>query len=258
MNEKNLGESICVIGDKFKAFSAYPGLICFSDLLDQLRNYRHCGSLQRIILCQGINEEALDIIKRETKRYGNSIQIDEKISHRADLCFVHKHKAKNVQITTPQKIDHNIFSASLVTDENCELLDDHVSGIHVQGFTLIEAARQMHMAVTELYDLNEYQRGKYSYALNLLQSRFTSLLFPTAVDIKLTLRNSWDEKRESLTMHAKVEFSQMGQVGCEVTCEATGMPSEKFKTLERIRAVRLTRSLVKTLAEGIKTLELRV
>lgn len=235
---------INVVGEKFRDFSYFPGVITCSELINEWSNNNETFSRQ-FVFGQGVTEADLNSVKAIVRNSNSRcIEIEEKITDRADRCLVHKHKPKNVLITTPEKINENEFKSSLIIDEDCELLDDHIAGLHVQGLVFVEAARQMHMAVTEMYDLTEYYRGRICYALDKIEVQYHTFLFPMCVNIKLTIiEKKWDETNETMLTHARTEFTQLDQCGCEVMTIGTGITVEKFKKLESLRADRFMKRL---------------
>lgn len=56
----------------------------------------------------------------------------------------------------------NIFESHLMLNDRCAEMSDHVTGQHLQGMILIEAARQMTLAVTEMYFIDSNDREKIS------------------------------------------------------------------------------------------------
>lgn len=243
--DKAGNQIINVVSDKFKDFRRFPDVITCSDLINQLIKNVDDKCPKQFVIGQGVSEAELESIKMLFYN-GESgfIKIEEKITNRADRFLVHKHKPKNVLITTPEKINENEFKSSLIIDEDCELLDDHIAGLHVQGLVFVEAARQMHMAVTEMYDLTEYHRGRICYALDKIDVQYHTFLFPMCVNIKLTIiEKKWDETNETMLTHARTEFTQLDQCGCEVVTIGTGITVEKFKKLESLRAERFMKRL---------------
>lgn len=233
-----------IVSDKFVDFTCFPGVITCSELINEWNKNIETFPKQ-IVFGQGVNEVDLHSIKGMVSKFASQgIEIEEKITNRVDRSLVHKHKNKNVLITTPKKLSETEFESSLIIDESCELLDDHIAGIHVQGLVLVEAARQMHMAVTEMFDLTECNRGRICYALDEVRVQYYTFLFPMCVTIKLTiLEKKWDESNQTLLTHARTEFTQLDQCGCAVTTIGTGIAVDKFKKLERLRAERFIKRL---------------
>lgn len=69
----------------------------------------------------------------------------------ASLLSTHKHNQKNVLISEPIKLQKDHFYCNLIVFKNNELIIDHQTGQHIQGMILIEAIRQMFIAVAEKY-----------------------------------------------------------------------------------------------------------
>jgi hypothetical protein len=52
-------------------------------------------------------------------------------------------------LSLPRRVSESCFEADVLVDDAGEHMSDHVSGQHLPGMVLIEAARQMILAVTE-------------------------------------------------------------------------------------------------------------
>ncbi|MNP31136.1 A-factor biosynthesis hotdog domain protein [compost metagenome] len=89
-----------------------------------------------------------------------------------------KYRPENVLISIPERTDDGIYTASLLLHAQNELLLDHLTGQHVQGMVLLEACRQMLLAVTERFHLDEYEPPKRYFVLNEMNVRYTAFAFP--------------------------------------------------------------------------------
>lgn len=106
-----------------------------------------------------------------------------------DKKFVHKRKAKNVVITKPVLLSKFEFIGFLYVADNCEILDDHVTGLHLQGMLIVEAARQMMISIVENFFLGDSDKFRKRFTLVNIKSEFNSFLFPITVEIKANLKN---------------------------------------------------------------------
>ena len=118
-----LVEDFLIQGEKDKSYIIGQGL--------SLSEYH-----QVLDVCAKQNIELLDIVN-----YSNS----------ASLITTHKHNHENVLISKPNKLEENIYLSELIVFQNNELIIDHQTGLHVQGMVLIEAIRQMFIAVVEKF-----------------------------------------------------------------------------------------------------------
>lgn len=220
-------EKIYVVGDRFSELAEFPEVFTFTDFFQKKELLMTCKDIH---VCQGVDHNELKALN------GLGLNVIERISKRVDKKLAHKRKDDNVLITKPEKIDEKTYESALVINDECAEMSDHVTGKHIQGLLLIEAARQMFMAATEIYDLDDEKRGHYSYILNHLDISFSAFLFPFDVRVILNVKNSqW--KNDLLMKSVTVEFMQNNTVGCEVKATGTGFPSKTLQIIETSKAV---------------------
>ncbi|MFC6521849.1 AfsA-related hotdog domain-containing protein [Undibacterium arcticum] len=117
-------------------------------------------------------------------------------------------------ITDPQHVGPKDYRMLLSVDDDCEIMSDHVSGHHLQGMVLIEAARQAFLAVTERFLLPD--TGKYYFAINKFDVTYLKFVFPLPTEIHFELLEADDSRSERLSASAKIAFYQAGERVCEV------------------------------------------
>src|SRR5690625_2275198 len=64
------------------------------------------------------------------------------LPQRASSALSHKHNPKNTLVSMPRQVTADTFELHLMIDEDCELMNDHLSGQHVQGMVLIERSEE--------------------------------------------------------------------------------------------------------------------
>ncbi|MFQ5455722.1 MAG: AfsA-related hotdog domain-containing protein [Nitrospirota bacterium] len=213
-----------IVGDKFINLCEYDGIVSFSQIMNGINN--NPNSTIKYVAGQGLSDIHIHTLT------SHGLKLIKKKSARIDNHLVHKRREENVLITTPTKENETQYHASLIINEQCAEMSDHVTGKHIQGNILFEAARQMFMACFQLYIMGDDKQGKLSYALDDIQVRFSTFLFPFDVDIHLTVvEGEWNHK-EVWKGKADIKFLQLGKVGCDVICKATGYPSKRLKRLE--------------------------
>lgn len=158
---------------------------------------------------------------------------------RASRMQTHKHHIQNVIISHPVRQDENNFEAALLLDERSELMNDHQTGQHIQGMILIEAARQMFLAVSEEYFIDTHELKPYYFVINQIAVKFTGFVFPVAVALCYRI-NSKDVFRPS-RMHfdVTVSFMQGGVCVTEVSFQFTAFYAEKIKEKEHAQATQI-------------------
>lgn len=129
-------------------------------------------------------------------------------SNCASLAATHKHNQENILITKPQKLKENIFACELIVFQNNELIIDHQTGLHIQGMLLIEAIRQMFIAVVEEYFPQE---NKSYVVFNDLKVEFQHFVFPFKVEIKQKIIKIKTKKKGAVFYESKFEVFQLGK-----------------------------------------------
>lgn len=242
VRDRIMRKKICyVIGDHFAGFSSCAhGIVNYSHLLTCFEQQKVCA--ERYIVGQGMTYEGIQALQNQLSNYCSlsDVKIHEMLSVRVSPEVVHKHCMQNVHITEPVRVSDLEFVSSLVLHDQCSEMSDHVTGVHVPGIVLIEAARQMFMAVAEMYFLEPKQRGNYSYVLTQVRTEFHGFLFPVEVEVKFTMKETcWERNRTLLRGSGTISLSQFDQVGCNVHCAGTAFPSRMLKSLENRNALRV-------------------
>lgn len=130
---------------------------------------------------QGLSDIEIEKLRIIKNKYPN-LQI-HLLNDRENKYFVHKVYDKNVMITKPIRLREDIFKSNLLLDDDCAEMSDHVTGQHIQGTVIIEAARQMMLSVTENYFVDFELKNKVWFILNKISINFFSFLFPIEIEI---------------------------------------------------------------------------
>jgi len=129
---------------------------------------------------------------------------------RADPALSHKKKACNTLIASPIMVDDRTYTMDLCIDQNCELMDDHQTGQHVQGMVLIEASRQAFLAVTESFFLRERNQQSY-FVINSIKSEFKNFVFPVSAHLLYrVLTADINDRRQKFEV--EIDLIQSGNV----------------------------------------------
>ncbi len=225
MKKKKYLEKIYIIGDRFVNFSQYENLFTVSQFLESCEKREFKAN--QIIVGQGINKTALETIQNRINKTssGRKILLKERVTKKINMDLVHKLKPDNILITHPEWFrlgNETFFTASLIIDENCAEMADHVTGQHIQGCLLTEAARQLGIAVLEIYMFNR-EPDSYYYETKKIVTEFHSFLFPLEVDMLMSFKAKNGKNKEITAM---VRFFQMGRIGCEVQLVGVALPKK--------------------------------
>lgn len=195
-----------IVGDKFKAFARNPGVICIGQLEAALEQ----GPLDDGVafeLGQGLSEQR---IARLLAMANDAHCRDRFLFDRPQKCglrHVHKHNPENSLLSLPRRLSESLFQADLLIDEDGELMSDHLSGQHLPGMVLIEAARQMILAVTEEF-LSESLASQRAFVWLGLDVKYRGYAFPVRTTVAYDIQASDVTRRSRVGFTVEVSFHQ--------------------------------------------------
>ncbi len=182
---------VLVVGDKFAAFSDGAAVFTLPELLRCLE--RGDPSITEVIVGQGIGLAALNGLRKSLLEIGARVgpqgarpALREHVSLRNAHHEVHKRRSENVLISRPIRTGVHTHAAQLILDDAADDIADHVTGIHVPGMCIVEAARQACLAVTgALAEESGYEMAESVYTLNTLEVTFSKFIYPSEVRIEI-------------------------------------------------------------------------
>ena len=227
-----------IVGDKFKAFADNNNnnVINFSDFLKYVdSDTNHPIVSGEYVIGQGITKEQEEIL---ANRINTHPYVQEPIIHfnadgKSSKQLVHKRNSDNIIISTPVQVDKDLYRSSLIIDENCAEMSDHITGQHIQGMLLIESARQMMLAVSELYYLSCEQKNNMYFILHSVDSEFTGFTFPLATTIEYQVLEYKHKKHDALFSSIIARFYQADELKSSVSIKFTAYPSQIMSTKEQ-------------------------
>lgn len=236
--------SIVLVGDRFADFASLDGAMSVSELELLLDCYPSTARLlpREIVIGQGVSEVAVSYLRRRLDAMGLGDVIRSSAwsrPYRAGRSLSHKHNAENVLVTEPLRKTDNVFELGLTIDERCEVMADHVTGCHIQGMLLMEAARQSFLAVTEKYRL-EHGRSYY-FVINDFSTEFKAFAFPVDMSISLELTDHPRERSDRSTYTALITISQLGRPVTVVRTTYTAFEKSSLSEREQSLARRALR-----------------
>ncbi|MGD9919504.1 MAG: AfsA-related hotdog domain-containing protein [Paenirhodobacter sp.] len=194
-----------VTGNRFEDFSNAVGSLPASQVLARLSGE---DALQDIVLGQGISDEERQILKLLVKACGGRVHDLAADDRRAGRSVCHKHYAQNQLISLPRPVGKDVFEADLLLDDRNEILSDHLTGCHLQGMLLVEATRQMFIAVGET-QYPELDVPKDAYVVfDRIETRFETFAFPLPTVLRQTVTSTKTDRPGRVGFTAVVELTQ--------------------------------------------------
>lgn len=217
-------KSVILVGDKFQGFSDNHDHIVTLGQLEKMVWEADELPINQIVVGQGVCHRRLACIQTimlrrftdASPRIINYEQIMDQLNPALSK-VTHKHHLQNVLISVPGQLTENCYQSKLAIHDATELLGDHMTGQHIQGMVLTEAARQMMLAVAELFMLEGHERSQFYFILNKVESDYRRFAFPIETDVRLTIVDSARKKGNSLHAEVQVEFVQQEETLAVVT-----------------------------------------
>lgn len=242
-------KTLFLVGDRFAPFATLPSVRTVSQFVADVRGGVHQPG-EHLVLAegQGLTAFQWDRVRFELDRAGlaESTRIVE--SDRGPLCGqaeTHKHREHNVLIAGLERLGDTRYRAALRLHGDQELLLDHQAS-HVQGMVVLEAARQMFLAVGERF----YADGAhYAYTLGSMESSFQAFLYPLDTEITCEVLTADVSDPEQLDFDVRIDFEQAGLPVASVRMRCSAFRSAVLAHKEHRGAERATRYLLRRLPQ---------
>ncbi|MGK4585110.1 AfsA-related hotdog domain-containing protein [Kitasatospora sp. HPMI-4] len=239
--------TLIVVGDRFGAFADQTSSVTVSGLIERLRAGAHSettgpGALS-LLEGQGVTAYDWDRIRYELKRCGLD---GDTVIHRGsrgrlgDHTETHKHRESNVLLAGLTRSSDRTFHAALRLHNDNELQLDHQAS-HVQGMVVLEAARQMYVAVCERYYTYRWPEHRYGHVFDRLETSFRNFLFPVEASIECEVLRVDLSDPQQLAFDLEVALVQARLRCATVRMVGTALPAPLLERKERRGAERAVR-----------------
>lgn len=206
---------IYVVGDKFAEFAKQPYVIQHRVLEHELlRPLSESGPL--ISLGQGLSPAQVSSLIERAEAVGSRRFLDFQPIEKCGRQLCHKHDIRNALTSVPRPVAPGVFRANLLIDEQGEFMADHQSSRHISGIILIEAARQMTLAVIELSRISSGAKPQ-AFLWNALTVAFSRLVLPIPTVLSYTTLATSEQRGARLSFTAQIEVWQVSGLCCTVT-----------------------------------------
>ncbi|MBD1577964.1 hypothetical protein HC723_16360 [Vibrio sp. S11_S32] len=212
-----------VVGDDFKLFAKKNKAVTFSNLELLLEK----NQIDTLNLGQGLSKSELVKINEisSVKLLNEYNQIPKGL--------VHKTNDVNTLISDVIKIGEDSFSFGVQIYKGNEFLLDHITGIHINGTLIIEAARQALVSVLESHygDVSIGSR----FILNSFKTEFISYVYPIAINGNINIFKT-SENKISTTFSSTVLIKQLdnicvkANIDCSLTKESIANLNEHLSS----------------------------
>ncbi|AGL16530.1 AfsA-related hotdog domain-containing protein [Actinoplanes sp. N902-109] len=181
--------TLFLVGDVFAPFAEHDGVSTVSQLARRIRAGAFPGGTGPCLVTvgQGVSLFDIQFIRETLARHGrtDAVVIDDRVLRdRAGRQSAHKHRAENVLISRSRRTGPGSFESALLVDPGNEVMSDHLTGQHLQGMLIMEAGRQMFIAVTEQHYLPPEAVGNSYFVIDTFATRYQNFLFPLPATVR--------------------------------------------------------------------------
>lgn len=246
---------VFVVGDKFKEFGQHDQVLTLSRLIDLFQQEHGAKSLADTTLVAGQGISEADIQRIIDAAPHGTLCPDMLLNHpvRAGLHTTHKRHIRNSIISSPRQITADLYEVDLLVDERSELMNDHQSGQHIQGMILVEAARQMLLAVTEAFFIKDEDNSEYSFVFNQMDVKYMAFVFPLGATLRYEILEKNTTDPERLSFFVKISVLQAKNVATEVMMRFTAFFAEKIRKMENRQAMQVLKKQYELLVPSTST-----
>ena len=242
MNNKKI---TFVVGDKFEKFGQNEQVITLSALKALIRREPVAEALRDMTLSAGQGLSEADVLGIIDLLLARGMDASLLLTHpvRAGLRATHKRRIRNAIISSPRKLSSMVYEADLLVDERSELMNDHQTGLHIQGMLLVEAARQMFLAVTEVFFIGENNERENYVVINEMDIKYSAFVFPLGATLRYEILEQKTEDSERLYFFARISVWQADIVATEIMVKFTSFVADRIRKKEQQQAMTLLQKL---------------
>jgi hypothetical protein len=215
---------VIVVGDQYDLFARNGSVIRASELRAKLARGWAPDDPSELLLGQGLDPADRELFLRLKSEETSSI---------APLKLTHKRDLGHVMVTVPVPLGNGRYQCELVVSDLNDRLGDHVTGQHLGGMLLIEAARQASIAAVEC----EFANRHYGMAWSKVNVAFLGYAFPLPTSMMVQLTELPAEGRSAqVALSVQAELSQAGRPICSLEFAVGLIEAERLSQLEARRA----------------------
>lgn len=227
-------QKMIVVSDRFIDFTETENVISVS-AAEKLIGDAHTPSNVRLHLGQGVSVGSIERLISIAQQSKKSWILNFTHVKKSGRAHVHKHNPRNSMLAIPLHIGPNLYSIDVFLDDECAEMSDHLSGQHIQGMVLVEAARQAFLTVTEEFYLKDNEDSSY-FVINKITVDYQRFVFPVAIKIVYEVVEHQPGKNGSHRFRAVISVIQNEEVCCVMTVAFSTYFDQFIKTKEKTLA----------------------
>lgn len=198
---------VYIVNNRFIQFAEkHDEVFTVSDFIDMISQE---SFMKRFIAVpgQGVDVAEINLLIARYAKTPAMIDVSPGVKRpKATYLDVHKHKSRNIVVSLAEKIADQEFIVDLYFDGDNEFFDDHMSGQHIQGMGITEAARQAFLVVTEQFFLPDNKR--YYFVIHRMETEFKAFVFPIDAYARYFVLSEKRSKKGNVSIEASIEIWQ--------------------------------------------------
>jgi hypothetical protein len=232
--------TVLLVGDRFAGFAIHEDVFTVSQFIKEmlLGGYAGAGEPVLVRAGQGVTIADWAAVCDEATR----LRLDDRLEFQltgyavSPRDEVHKRIATNTLIADLRQEADGHFVAGMRLHGDNELLLDHQTGQHVQGMVVVEAARQMFLAVSERFYASRHPERSYYYVIESMNTDFENFLFPLAATIEFVTVQADVADPARMSFSAEISVYQAGRRASRTNVSYTAFEPEVIEAKEYRRA----------------------
>jgi hypothetical protein len=203
-----------VVGDRIKAQCEDERLLSITEV-ERLVELRASASVPFVLhIGQGIEYARLQRLYAQASRCDKRLfLLPPQLAPRASHQSTHKHVPSNIVISEPVARGDGSHEASLLLDGKSADVSDHLTGHHIPGMLVAEAARQMMIAVVERFYLPVQRRAPIRFITHEMSLEYHDFMVPLPVQILFMPVKLRRVGNVNLKFSCEIRFSQLKRIG---------------------------------------------
>lgn len=232
-------EQVWVVGNRFQGFTQLDRVYTISGLTRHLQeaDWPSNDGQMSVRVGQCVDNHEQDYLQAVIDRLhlGGRVRVVRAVQP-VTCALVHKRQPANVLLGEVRQVGSVEFAAELSLNDENELLLDHQTGQHVQGMVVVEAARQMFLAVFETGFRNRWPAREYYMVWGGIDLKFLNFLFPLPAEVRCEVCQARLDDPERLEFDVIVEIDQGGRAVARAEISFTAFDVERIGQIEWRRA----------------------
>lgn len=205
------GATLVLVGDQFATFATHAGVATVSSFVADVRAGHYDAPRAPLGLDwgQGTTHYDREYVRDALSARGllDGFPIVAPVEPAAGRYSCHKRREANALVGGLRLIGEHRYRAALQLHPDNELMLDHQTGEHLPGLVVIEAFRQMLIAVCEQFIVSGLPPRAYGYVWHTLEMTFENFLFPvhTGLECQFEQVDMADARRVRMTAALQVD-----------------------------------------------------